>query len=419
MRLSSSRSLIALIAAIALPLSLASTVSTAPAGASAGTTRTPPGPYSCGEQANMTVSGTFGDAGLIGWAGDKDGVVACLGGSFYVRDGKKATYGYGVYDNASTTWTNADGYLPALVTTFHRAGTRIEITNFGDQVTVGGHRYVAVYSRVAVHNPTSQPVTIQPYATPGLIPLTPAPNRVPAGGTVHHDYVVAADRFGNSYAWPSDSALKAAGGFAKHFAHMKSYWNRQLKQIANVAQLPDRTLVNAYKAGYIYTQIIRDGSHLNTGENGYDSEFSHDVVGILANLLVQGDFSQAKCADDAGAGGRGCPEPVRRRRVEVPVAVGGVRPEDRGRRVRQGELRHERTDRRERAEHRGHRSPDREGPHRAGRHHAGDQRHRRQRLLDDRRLLGTVRPGGVPVRGREGRRRRVRSAGRPGSTTAC
>ncbi|HEX3906950.1 MAG TPA: hypothetical protein VHW92_03370, partial [Mycobacteriales bacterium] len=58
--------------------------------------------------------------------------------------------------------------------------------------------------------------------------------------------------------------------------------------------LPNASLVDAYKAGYIYTQIIRDGTHLNTGENGYDAEFSHDVIGILANLLVQGDFSQAK-----------------------------------------------------------------------------------------------------------------------------
>jgi hypothetical protein len=245
-------------------------------------------------QANTTVAGTFGDAGLIGWAGDTDGVVACLGGSFYVRDGKNTTYGYGVYNNAPTTWKNADGYLPALVTTFHRAGTRISITNFGDAVTVGGHRYVAVYSRLAVHNPTSKPVTITPYATPGLIPLHTASNTVPAGATVNHDYVVAADRFGHKYAWPSDAALKAAGGFAGHFAAMRSYWNTQLTEIANVSSLPDHSLVNAYKAGYIYTQIIRDKNMLNTGENGYDMQFSHDVIGILANLLVQGDDTQAK-----------------------------------------------------------------------------------------------------------------------------
>ena len=211
-----------------------------------------------------------------------------------MRDGKNVTLGYGAYDNAPTTWVNADGYLPALVTTFHRSGARVQITNFADSVTIGGHRYVVVYSRFAVHNLTSKPVTIKPYATPGLTRLTNPAARVPAGKTVHHDYAVAADRFGNSYAFPTAAALKSAGGYAKHFAHMKAYWNHQLKQIANIKALPNKSLVNAYKAGYIYTQIIRDGTHLNTGENGYDMEFSHDVIGILANLLVQGDFSQAK-----------------------------------------------------------------------------------------------------------------------------
>jgi len=27
------------------------------------------------------------------------------------------SYGYGVYDDSPTTWKNADGYLPAMVTT--------------------------------------------------------------------------------------------------------------------------------------------------------------------------------------------------------------------------------------------------------------------------------------------------------------
>ena len=37
----------------------------------------------------------------------------------------------------------------------------------------------------------------------------------------------------------------------------------------------------------------RSGNHLDTGVNGYESEFSHDVVGILTNLFTQGDFSDA------------------------------------------------------------------------------------------------------------------------------
>jgi hypothetical protein len=186
---------------------LASTTSGAPA--------TVP-PYSCapnGPAGSQTIYGTFGDASVIGWTGNSEGVTACLGGSFFVTSangpGSGSTaavtgtsYGYGAYNDTATSWRNADGYLPALVTTFYRSGARVSITNFGDEVTLGGHGYVAIYSRVQVSNPTAQPVSINPAPSAGLIPLNSAPATVPAHGTVNHDYVVARDRFGGSYPWP-------------------------------------------------------------------------------------------------------------------------------------------------------------------------------------------------------------------------
>jgi hypothetical protein len=261
-------------------------------GASARHTPSAGQPYGCAPGADFTISGTFGDAGLIGWLGDQDGVVTCLGGSFYVRDGKYTTLGYGVYDYTPTRWNDVAGYLPAQASSFTRDGTDVVITNFADKATMGGHPYVVVYSRVQVHNPTGRPVNIDPGPTPGLVPLNAVSDVVAPGATVNHDYAVAADRFGGTYAWPSDSALAAAGGFDQHFAHMAAFWNAQLSQIASLS-LPDPTLVDAYKAGFIETQIIRDGNHLNTGENGYDAEFSHDVIGILTNLFTQGYFSDA------------------------------------------------------------------------------------------------------------------------------
>jgi hypothetical protein len=208
--------------------------------------------------------------------------VACLGGSFWVDtsgpDGgpgsasTKAvtgtTYGYGLYDDSKTTWANADGYLPAMVTTFHRDGATIAITNFGDQVSTGGHDYVIVYSQVAVTNPTSSAISVDPQASAGLIPLNSVPVKVPAHSTVRHDYAVPADKFGGSYDYPSDAAIKAAGGFGQHFAHMKSYWDGQLSSIAQITRLPDASLINAYKSGFIYTQIIRAGDELKTGACG-------------------------------------------------------------------------------------------------------------------------------------------------------
>jgi hypothetical protein len=262
-------------------------------------------PYPCvpnGPAGSQTVYGTFGDASAIGWAGNSQGVVACLGGSFWVDtsgpDGgpgsasTKAvtgtTYGYGIYDDSKTTWANADGYLPAMVTTFHRDGATIAITNFGDRVSIGGHDFVIVYSRVAVTNPGSSTISVDPQASAGLIPLDSAGVKVPSHSTVVHDYAVPADKFGGSYDYPAAAAIKAAGGFGQHFAHMKAYWDGQLAKIAQITSLPDQNLINAYKSGFIYTQIIRSGTELKTGVNGYDQEFSHDVIGILANLFTQG-----------------------------------------------------------------------------------------------------------------------------------
>jgi hypothetical protein len=88
-------------------------------------------PYNCspnGPAGSQTVYGTFGDAGVIGWAGNSQAVTACLGGSFWVDTSGPnggpgsastaavtgTTYGYGVYDDTPTTWTNADGYLPIV-----------------------------------------------------------------------------------------------------------------------------------------------------------------------------------------------------------------------------------------------------------------------------------------------------------------
>ena len=250
-------------------------------------------PYPCAPQPGQLISGEFGDAAAIGWQGNNQGVVACLGGSFYVQDGLNRTYGYGVYDNSRTTWTNVDGYLPALVSSFHRFGVDVSITNFADELVLDGNAYVATYSRVSIHNPSRHVVRVDPEPSTGLLSLNRAPIDVSPGATVNHDYVVVAvDRFGQMYPWPSDVALLAAGGFAPHFAHMQDFWNGQLASIAQIS-IPDAQLEDAYRSGYINTQITRSGDHLNTGVNNYEQEYSHDVIGILANLFTQGDFADA------------------------------------------------------------------------------------------------------------------------------
>jgi hypothetical protein len=265
-----------------------------------GTGATAPGPrpqFRCSFNVNTDAfTGAYGTASAIGWAGDHNSVITCLGGTFVVQDGPDGffnDYGFGVYDGQRTTWADAGGYLPEQVTTFDtKQGATVAITEFADDITLGGNPFVAVYARVRVDNPTSRPLTVNPEASPALVPLDNAPNTVPAHHTLDHDYAVVTDRFGASYPWPTAPALAGAGGFAQHEAHMRAFWNAQLAQIAHVT-VPDESLNNAYKSGFITTELTRSGDALDTGVNGYESEFSHDVVGILTNLFTQGEFGDA------------------------------------------------------------------------------------------------------------------------------
>ena len=86
----------------------------------------------------------------IGWEGNQQGVVTCLGGTFIVQDGLYQDFGFGIYSGAPTTWSDADGCLPVQITTFSHSGAKVSITEFADRVVLGGDAYVAVYSRVAV-----------------------------------------------------------------------------------------------------------------------------------------------------------------------------------------------------------------------------------------------------------------------------
>jgi len=235
------------------------------------------------------ITGLNATASAIGWAGNGAGVVTCLGGAFAARH---TVYRFGIYAGGPTTWVDADGYLPAQVTTFARKGAHVAITEFADQVTIGRHAYVVVYARVTMSNPTDRVIFVSPEPSRGLIALDRAGNGVDAHRTASDDYAVVVDRFGQSSPWPTTPALRTAGGFDQHFAHMRAFWKRQLGQIAQVS-VPDPQLNDAYKSGFIYTQIARSGTHLNTGVNGYASEFSHDVIGILANLFTQGYTTNA------------------------------------------------------------------------------------------------------------------------------
>ena len=243
--------------------------------------------------AAVAFTGADGTASEIGWEGNHQGVVTCLGGTFLVQDGVYKDYGFGIYNGSPTTWVDAGGYLPAQITSFGYLGARVSITEFADKLVLAGDAYVAVYSRVAVSNPTDHEITANPEASSGLVPLNSTTDLVAPHSTVDHDFVVPADRFGGGYPWPTPAALAGAGGFEQHFVHMSEFWNSQLAAIAEIG-VPDRALQDAYRSGFIYTQIARSGDELRTGVSGYEQEFSHDVIGILSNLFTQGYFTDAR-----------------------------------------------------------------------------------------------------------------------------
>lgn len=235
----------------------------------------------------------------FGWEGDKDAPIAFIDGSYRLRDHGNAMITFGVPNiPGKIGWTNAEGYLPSFISTYSKAGLDIRVQSFSDEADVGGNRYEIAYSRMTVKNTTSSSATL-PKVSGLLVPLDEqASTTVEPGATVQRDFAVGADRFGNSYDWPSDAQIQSLGSFDDHYAHMRDYWNDRLSKVADITALPDPRLINAYKAGYIYTLIIRDDvngqKQLHVGENGYDEMFDHDTIGIVSNLLTMGDFTYAK-----------------------------------------------------------------------------------------------------------------------------
>ncbi len=71
---------------------------------------------------NDAFTGAYGTASAIGWAGNEHGVVTCLGGRFHVQGDVGQPFGFGIYADVPTRWTDADGYLPAQITSFSRRG---------------------------------------------------------------------------------------------------------------------------------------------------------------------------------------------------------------------------------------------------------------------------------------------------------
>ena len=249
------------------------------------------------------------NAGLVssfGWEGDINAPIAYLDGSYKLRSFGNTMVHFGVTDiPGKIKWYNAEGYLPCFISEYSKKDMDYKIENFSDLVESSGNKFEIAYSRMTITN-NSKVSKILPTVSDQLVPLNESAKtatKINPGETVVREYAIPADRFGESYVWPSNETLAALGGFDEHYTHMKQYWNDRLAPLAVIKSLPDERLINAYKAGFIYTLIIRDDvkqqdgtvvKELHVGENGYDQMWDHDTIGIVSTLLTIGDYTNAK-----------------------------------------------------------------------------------------------------------------------------
>ncbi len=238
-----------------------------------------------------------GNSTIMGWEGDKDAAIVKDNGWFFIRDGVNTLATFMISSNTSPAkfkWYPHSGHLPCFITEFEEKKCGVKISNFADKVTINKRDYVIAYSRVEIENPTQKDVFIDPQPSFILTPLNAASNgKVLAGQKVAFDYAVVIDRFGKKIERPSSAEIAAAGSWDTHFDHMKAFWDSKLAQIVAI-NTPDEALNNAYRMGFVYTLITKDGEDYHTGEFGYDVMYNHDYLGILNTLFKIGYYDNAR-----------------------------------------------------------------------------------------------------------------------------
>ncbi|WMT41914.1 hypothetical protein RE628_05580 [Paenibacillus sp. D2_2] len=262
----------------------------------------PEGKYTYESHPKMTAA--------FGFEGDKNATIAFLDGSYQIGGTRPEKHGpvapkqmvtFGVTDATDVKWYNAEGYLPVFIHEYSKDSMDYKIESFGNKHTVEGKDYVIDYSRMTVTNHSNE-TRLLPVVSKNLIPLNIAANQkytIEPGETILRDYVIEADKYEyfdegkTTFTSLTVEQVASQGDFDQNYTSMKSYWDDRLSKVVNI-DLPNKELVNAFKAGYIYTMIIKDGNYLHVGENGYARLYSHDTIGILIQLIQSGDFTHAK-----------------------------------------------------------------------------------------------------------------------------
>ncbi|MDF2804292.1 MAG: putative sugar-binding proteinputative S-layer protein [Anaerocolumna sp.] len=266
--------------------------------------------------------------GSFGFEGDMNAPIAFIDGSFKLVSRGGLMIRFGVTGlkakGISIDWYNRGGYLPCYVSEYTVDNVDYKIEEFANKHMIDGNPVEVAYVKMTAINKSGE-VRLLPVVSKELLPINEAAASaliIKDREEVIREYAIKADRFGNEghtgenynvdpkVAFPSDEKILEAARsvadigresvFENNYADMRAYWDNRLADIVDI-ELPsskdannEDSLVNAYKAGYIYTLIIKDNTFLHVGENGYDRLFSHDTIGILQTLITAGDFKDAK-----------------------------------------------------------------------------------------------------------------------------
>jgi hypothetical protein len=326
---------------------LTATQVSVPGAASAAAVKVPPADYQpmpslptnvCGDSSPKQVGTNaplpsdphgfgFANESILGWQGNYYAPLTYLSGSYFARGVPAhytagsttycgAMYSFGVYTYGlasgqapapgSVQWSEGDGYLPAMTTSFSRGGADVTITNFADAQKVNGSLTELVYTRITIKNTTTGELSVPPGASgANLVTLTSSPDAIPAGGTATDEYVSAVDTFSSTKPLPGPTDLAHVARYDAAYKHMANNWNSMLATAPSLSlpntELPSTGLAkpgdaisNAYKAAYIYTRMVQTGEAQFSGANNYDWVLNHDAPSILDNRFAVGDFTDAQ-----------------------------------------------------------------------------------------------------------------------------
>ena len=269
------------------------------------------------------------------------GVVTCLGGRFYVQGDINKAFGFGIYAGSADDVGRRRRVPPGPDHQLRApAASRSRSPSSPIAWCSVATRTSPCTPRSRSTNPTNGVVGRRSRSRrPGSFRSRPRPTAWRPHASAVHDYVAGGRPLRQFLPVAVAASVGGRGELRSALRAHARVLGRTAAQDRAGRAFPTASSNDAYRSGFIYTLIARSGIHSNTGVNNYEAEFSHDVIGILANLFTQGDYDDAHALLLDARDVVGSPEYVDGA-VDLLVAVGRLPVEDRRPRIRQGELLH-------------------------------------------------------------------------------